>query len=43
MRQLAQIQPEAWITHRFPIWRAADAYRQLAEDPASTLQVVFTY
>jgi len=40
---LARVQPEKWITHRFPISQAADAYRLLDEHPQETIQVIFTY
>ena len=40
---LARIQPEKWITHRFPLDRAADAYRLLDERPQETIQIIFTY
>jgi 2-desacetyl-2-hydroxyethyl bacteriochlorophyllide A dehydrogenase len=40
---LARIQPERWITHRFPISQAAEAYRLLDERPHETIQVIFTY
>ena len=40
---LKRIQPEKWITHRFPILRAADAYRLLDEHPQETIQIVFNY
>lgn len=38
-----QLDPERWITQRFPIAQAADAYRLLDEQPAETVQVVLTY
>jgi len=40
---LEQIQPQKWITHRFSIDQAYEAYRLLDEDPEETLQVVFDY
>lgn len=40
---LARIQPQKWITHRFPVEQAAQAYRLLDEQPEETLQVVFEY
>ena len=40
---LARIQPEKWITHRFPLDRAADAYRLLDERPQETIQILITY
>jgi 2-desacetyl-2-hydroxyethyl bacteriochlorophyllide A dehydrogenase len=42
-KYLGRITPEKWITHRYPIGAAAEAYRLLAEDPAQAIQVVFTY
>jgi 2-desacetyl-2-hydroxyethyl bacteriochlorophyllide A dehydrogenase len=42
-KALERIQPEKWITHRFSIGDAADAYRLLDEGPQETLQVLFTY
>jgi threonine dehydrogenase-like Zn-dependent dehydrogenase len=43
LRLLGQIQPETWITQRYPLSHAAEAFRQLCDDPSSSLQVVFTY
>lgn len=40
---LRRIQPARWITHRFPLAGAAEAYRLLDESPDQALQVVFTY
>ena len=40
---LRRIQPQKWITHRFPIEEAAPAYKLLAENPQETIQVLFTY
>ncbi len=40
---LARLHPEKWITHRFPLDRAAQAYQLLDESPAEALQVVFQY
>lgn len=40
---LARIQPEKWITHRFPLSQAADAYRLLDKNPQETIQVIITY
>ena len=42
-KALERIQPEKWITHRFPISQAAQAYRLLDERPQETIQVIFTY
>jgi 2-desacetyl-2-hydroxyethyl bacteriochlorophyllide A dehydrogenase len=38
---LRRIQPQKWITHRFPIEEAAQAYKLLDEKPQETIQVVF--
>jgi 2-desacetyl-2-hydroxyethyl bacteriochlorophyllide A dehydrogenase len=40
---LKRIQPQKWITHRFPIEEAEQAYRLLDENPQETIQVMFTY
>lgn len=40
---LAKIQPEKWITHRFPLENAAEAYRLLDERPQDAIQVVLEY
>ena len=42
-KALADIQPEKWITHRFPLDDAAEAYRLLDESPQETMQILFTY
>ncbi len=42
-KHLQQIQPEGWISQRFPLRSAGEAYRLLAEEPSTTLQVVFSY
>ncbi len=42
-RLLSEIRPARWITHRFPITRAAGAYRQIDQHPETCLQVVLTY
>jgi 2-desacetyl-2-hydroxyethyl bacteriochlorophyllide A dehydrogenase len=41
--QLGRIRPSRWITHRFPIGDAAEAYRLLDESPQTAIQAVFTY
>jgi 2-desacetyl-2-hydroxyethyl bacteriochlorophyllide A dehydrogenase len=38
-----RLDPRRLITHRFPVSRAPDAYRLLAEDPAEVLQLVLCY
>ena len=40
---LKRIQPQKWITHRFPIEEAALAYELLDKNPQETIQVVFEY
>lgn len=40
---LRRIQPQKWITHRFPIDKAEEAYRLLDEYPQETIQVLVTY
>jgi len=40
---LKRIQPQKWITHRFPIEEAAKAYQLLDENPQETIQVIFNY
>jgi 2-desacetyl-2-hydroxyethyl bacteriochlorophyllide A dehydrogenase len=42
-RELQELRPSRFITHRFPVQQAADAYRLLDENPGETIQVVFTY
>lgn len=40
---LEKIKPEKWVTHRFLINDAEEAYRLLDENPQETIQVVFGY
>jgi 2-desacetyl-2-hydroxyethyl bacteriochlorophyllide A dehydrogenase len=40
---LRRVNPEKWITHRFPLERASDAYRLIDEAPDQTIQVLLTY
>lgn len=40
---LQRIHPEKWITHRFPLEKAGQAYRLLDENPQETIQVIFGY
>jgi 2-desacetyl-2-hydroxyethyl bacteriochlorophyllide A dehydrogenase len=42
-KALERIKPEKWITHRFSIDEAAEAYRLLDERPQETIQVLFDY
>jgi threonine dehydrogenase-like Zn-dependent dehydrogenase len=40
---LGRIQPQKWITHRFPIEKAEMAYQLLDENPNETIQIIFDY
>ncbi len=40
---IRQVRPERFITHCFPISRAAEAYHLLDEHPAEAIQVMITY
>lgn len=40
---LRRVQPERWITQRFSIQDAAQAYRLIDQQPEQTIQVVLTY
>ncbi|MFC1936108.1 zinc-binding alcohol dehydrogenase [Chloroflexota bacterium] len=40
---LGQVKPERFITHEFPIDKAAEAYRLLDQEPDKAIQVVFKY
>lgn len=42
-KALERIKPEKWITHRFAIDEAREAYRMLDENPQETIQVIFDY
>jgi threonine dehydrogenase-like Zn-dependent dehydrogenase len=42
-KTLERIQPEKWITHRFTLDQAADAYRLLDQNPQEALQVILEY
>jgi 2-desacetyl-2-hydroxyethyl bacteriochlorophyllide A dehydrogenase len=42
-KALERIKPEKWITHRYAIDEAAQAYRLLDENPQETIQILFTY
>jgi len=42
-QSLQKIKPEKWITHRFPLDKAADAYRLLDENPQEAIQVILEY
>jgi 2-desacetyl-2-hydroxyethyl bacteriochlorophyllide A dehydrogenase len=43
LEALKRIQPQKWITHRFPIQDAEKAYQLLDKNPQDTIQVLFTY
>ena len=40
---LEQVQPEKWITHRFPLSEAQSAYAMIANPPEDFIQSIFTY
>jgi 2-desacetyl-2-hydroxyethyl bacteriochlorophyllide A dehydrogenase len=40
---IRRIQPEKWITHRFPFEQAGEAYRMLDKSPGEAIQVMLTY
>jgi threonine dehydrogenase-like Zn-dependent dehydrogenase len=40
---LRRIQPAKWITHRYPLDEAKEAYRLLDLSPEETIQVIFGY
>lgn len=40
---IERLQPQKWITHRFPLHEAAQAYELLDRNPQETLQVIMTY
>ena len=42
-KALERIKPEKWITHRFFIDHAKEAYRLLDENPQEAIQIVFDY
>jgi len=42
-QMLAQVKPARFITHRFPIARAARAFELLDENPAEAVQVILSY
>ena len=41
--QIAKVEPSEWITHRFPLEEAAQAYQLLDQKPEEALQVILTY
>jgi len=42
-KALERIRPEKWITHRFSLSDAGNAYKLLDENPEDTIQVIFDY
>jgi threonine dehydrogenase-like Zn-dependent dehydrogenase len=40
---LKRIQPEKWVTHKFPFDQATQAYQLLDGSPELALQIIFTY
>ena len=42
-KAIERIKPEKWITHRFPIDQAGEAYQLLDEHPQDAIQILFTY
>jgi 2-desacetyl-2-hydroxyethyl bacteriochlorophyllide A dehydrogenase len=42
-KALERVKPEKWITHRFAIDDAAQAYHLLDERPQETIQIIFDY
>jgi 2-desacetyl-2-hydroxyethyl bacteriochlorophyllide A dehydrogenase len=42
-KMLAHVGPSRWITQRFPIQQAAQAYQLIDRSPGETIQVVLTY
>ena len=42
-KALERIKPEKWITHRFSIEEASEAYQLLDKNPQETIQVIFEY
>jgi 2-desacetyl-2-hydroxyethyl bacteriochlorophyllide A dehydrogenase len=42
-KALERIQPARWITHRFPLEQAGEAYRLLDKHPEETIQVIIDY
>jgi 2-desacetyl-2-hydroxyethyl bacteriochlorophyllide A dehydrogenase len=40
---LARIQPQKWITHRFPLEQVREAYRLFDENPQETIHIIFQH
>jgi threonine dehydrogenase-like Zn-dependent dehydrogenase len=43
LEQLGEVQPERWITQRFPVERAQQAYQLIDQNPEEAIQVLLTY
>jgi len=43
LRMIEEMRPSSLITHRFPVDRAAEAYRLLDRTPQEAIQIVLTY
>lgn len=42
-KALKRIQPQKWLTHRFPIKEADKAYELLDKNPQESIQIIFEY
>jgi threonine dehydrogenase-like Zn-dependent dehydrogenase len=42
-QMLQEVKPARFITHRFPITQAAQAYELIDRNPADVVQVILTY
>jgi 2-desacetyl-2-hydroxyethyl bacteriochlorophyllide A dehydrogenase len=42
-QKIRELKPSRFVTHRFPLDRAGEAFRLLDENPVEAIQVVFTY
>jgi threonine dehydrogenase-like Zn-dependent dehydrogenase len=40
---IRRLKPAHFITHRYPIQEAAEAYKLLDQNPEKTIQILFTY
>ena len=40
---IQRVQPQKWITHRYSLGQAQEAYRLLDESPEEAIQVMLTY
>lgn len=43
LEALERVQPQKWITHRFSLEQAEEAYRLLDKSPEKTIQVIFDH